>query len=367
MEWGLNCIAKKICFYISDHGYGHATRDIAIIRHLRSTTDIDITVKTNRPYNLVRDSLPNVKLIDCINDKGVVLENLKPKVDRNKTLALFEMWCENWESYTKKETIFCKENNIDLIISDIAPQPFLVANELGIPSIAISNFTWHSVFSYIYGNNTITKRLEDAYKCATLACVLPFSEPMKVFNKRVPVSLVSRNIDVPRYELRKSLGIGNNEKLIYAGLGKSMDESILSNLFGIEEKNIKLLLPSGVKINSERNIGIPLDYTETQNYLGACDLIVSKAGYSTVSEAVKAKVPIFIFQRKDFYEDIFLAKEIKKLKIGEIISFEEFVSSDWINKIDKLTEYGDNYAHLGKRYTEDGCTDIKNIVKGLID
>lgn len=367
VEWGLNSITKRICFYISDHGYGHATRDIAIIRHLRSILDIEIIVKTGGPYDLVRESLPNVKLINCINDRGVVLENSKPKVDRTKTLALFEMWVQNWESYIKQETIFCKKNDIDLIISDIAPQPFLVANELGIQSLAISNFTWHSVFSHIYGNNVITKRLEEAYKCATLACVLPFSEPMKVFKKRAPVSLVSRSIDAPRYELRKSLGIGDNEKLVYVGLGKSMDQSILSNLFEIEDQNIKLLLPSGVKINSERNIVIPSDYTETQNYLGACELIVSKAGYSTVSEAVKAKVPIFIFQREDFYEDIFLANEIKNLNIGEIISFEEFVSCDWINKIDKLTDYEDNYNHLSKRYTEDGCEDIKNIVKGLID
>lgn len=367
MEWGLNCITKKICFYISDHGYGHATRDIAIIRHLKSILDIEIIVKTSGPYNLVRNSLPNLKVIDCLNDEGVVLENSKPKVDKIKTLALFEKWVQSWEGYIEKERQFFKKNDIDLIISDISPQPFLGAKELEIPSIAISNFTWHSVFSYIYGDSEITKRLEEAYKCSTIACVLPFSEPMKVFSKKISTNLVSREINVTKMELRNSLGIKEKEKLVYVGLGKSMDEEHLSNISRIDNPKIRLLLPSGVKKSSEKDINIPSDHTETQNYLGACDLIVSKAGYSTVSEAVKAKVPIFIFKREDFYEDIFIAEEIKKLKIGEIISFEEFVSCDWINKIEKLNDYKDNYNYLGKRYTDNGCEGIKNIVKEILD
>lgn len=367
VEWGLNSIIKKICFYISDHGYGHATRNIAIIRYLKNSLNAEVIAKTKRPLNLVKNSLSNVTVIDCLNDEGVVLEDSKSKVDKIKTLALFGKWILEWEDYIKRERQFCIKNNIDLIISDIAPQPFLLSSALGIPSIAISNFTWHSVFSHIYGDNEITKRLEEAYKCATIACVLPFSEPMKVFSKKISTNLVSREINVTKMELRRDLGIKENEKLVYIGLGKSMDEEHLSNISRIDNPKIRLLLPSGVKKSLDKDINIPSDYTETQNYLGACDLIVSKAGYSTVSEAVKAKVPMFIFQREDFYEDIFIAKEIKKLKIGEIISFEEFINFDWESKIDKLAEYGDNYNYLGKRYTDNGCEKITNIIKEIID
>ena len=367
VEWGLNRITKKICFYISDHGYGHAARDIAIIRRLQNNLDLNIFIKTLMPINFVRQSLPWTKLIECLNDEGVILQKNFPKVDEKETLNLFEKWIQNWEDYIEKEKQFCKENNIDLIISDIAPQPFLVAKEIGIPSIAISNFTWHSVFSHIYGDNQITRTLKDAYKSATLACLLPFREPMKVFRKRFPVSLVSRNINVTKSEFRKSLGIKENEKLIYVGLGKSMDEKILSNLTRIDRPDTRLLLPSGAKLPSKKNIKIPRDYTETQNYLGACDLIVSKAGYSTVSEAVRAKIPVFIFERENFHEDIFVRNELKKLKIGEVITFEEFINCDWIDKIEDLKKYKENFNNLRGEYTEDGCAGITNIIKEALD
>ncbi len=367
MEWGLNRITKKICFYISDHGYGHAARDIAIIRHLQNNLDLDIFIKTLMPINFVRQSLPCTKVIECLNDEGVILQKNFPKVDEKETLNLFEKWIQNWEDYIEKEKQFCKENNIDLIISDIAPQPFLIAKEIGIASIAISNFTWHSDFSHIFGDNEITKTLKDSYKSATLTCILPFAEPMKVFRKKFPVSLVSRDINVSRLEFRKNLGIKENEKLIYVGLGKSMDEKILSNLSQIDDPNIRLLLPSGAKLNSRRDIKIPQDYTETQNYLGACDLIISKAGYSTVSEAVRAKNPVFIFERENIYEDIFVGKELKKLKIGEIISFEEFIDCDWVDKVEKIDEYKENFNNLNEKYTKDGCADITNIVKEILN
>lgn len=366
VERRLNHIIKKICFYISDHGYGHASRDIAIIRHLQKNLDVEIVVKTSRPFNFVKRSLSDIKLIECHNDEGVILEDNYPKVDKIRTLPLFERWVENWENYIHKEKNFCRENNIDLIISDIAPQPFLVSKEIGIPSVAISNFSWHSVFSHIFGNNELTKRLEEAYRCATFACVLPFAEPMKVFRKRIPVSLVSRDITVSRLDFRSSLGIKEGEKLIYVGLGKSMDEKILSNLSEINDPNIRLLLPSGVRLNSGRNIRIPEEYTETQNYLEMCDLIVSKTGYSTISEGIRGNVPLFLFNREGFYEDIFLEKELIDLGIGKIISFEDFINFKWLDYLESLNELKENYGKVSKKYTEDGCEEITNIIKEIL-
>ena len=44
----------NICFYISEYGYGHASRDIAIIRRLLyEFNDEKICIKTNEPFNFV--------------------------------------------------------------------------------------------------------------------------------------------------------------------------------------------------------------------------------------------------------------------------------------------------------------------------
>lgn len=65
---------KTICFYISDYGYGHATRSIALIREIvDSCDDVNVIVKTSGPYKFTKKSLhhPRVSAIRCRNDIGV--------------------------------------------------------------------------------------------------------------------------------------------------------------------------------------------------------------------------------------------------------------------------------------------------------
>ena len=53
----------NICFYISDYGYGQASRDIAIIRKiLAEFNDVKIYVKTDGPFNFKEDELIGTKV-----------------------------------------------------------------------------------------------------------------------------------------------------------------------------------------------------------------------------------------------------------------------------------------------------------------
>ena len=82
----------NICFYISDYGYGHASRDIAIVRKiLNENKDVKIFVKTDGPFHFVRQSLPqkNVEVIQTKNDIGVVFKGNSVSVDKEKTAQVF--------------------------------------------------------------------------------------------------------------------------------------------------------------------------------------------------------------------------------------------------------------------------------------
>ena len=171
----------NICFYISDYGYGHASRDIAIIREiLNEFKDIQIYIKTDGPFSFVWQSLPqkNVEVIRTKNDVGVVFKENSITVDKERTKKMLDVWVGSWDDYIHNEKSFCKTHNIDLILSDITPQSFIIADELTIPSIAISNFTWHYIFYHLFGDTRATERIKEAYQHADLALVLPFNEEM---------------------------------------------------------------------------------------------------------------------------------------------------------------------------------------------
>src|SRR5665648_27239 len=280
----------NICFYISDYGYGHASRSIAIIRKLLSEhKDVKVFIKNSGAFDYIGHSLPqeNIEVIKTNNDIGVIFRDNSVVVDREQTKKILIDWVRSWDKFIKMEKLFCESHRIDLIISDITPQAFVVANELNIPCIAISNFTWHYIFHHLFGNIPAVERIKDAYMRADLALVLPFNEDMNVFRHQRKVGLVSREITGDKYEMRRIMGVSDSEMLVYIGVGRSVDPSFLCNMKNLDIPDLKLLVQSNVALPFENVIRIPDDGTETKNYINMCDLAVTKTGYRAAPEAFR--------------------------------------------------------------------------------
>jgi uncharacterized protein (TIGR00661 family) len=359
----------NICFYISDYGYGHASRDIAVIRRILSEyNDVKVYIKTEGPFNFVRQSLPqkNVEVMQTKNDIGIAFKGNSVIVDRERTKKMLDEWLASWNEYIHTEKRFCKAHNINLILSDITPQPFIVADELDIPSIAISNFTWHYIFYNLFGDISATEQIKEAYQHADLALALPFNEEMNLFKEIKEISLVSREITRDKFDMRRNCGISGDEVLVYLGVGRSFDSSFLSNVKEVDSQNVKYLVSSNAELPVEDAFRIPTNETETQNYIAMCDLVVSKTGYSTASEAIRAKVPMFMFKREGYKEDELIANAVEELDIGRQISEMSFLDGDWINEMDNLNKYEKRFDSLEDRFKEDGTLEVIDAIKGVV-
>jgi uncharacterized protein (TIGR00661 family) len=353
--------ALNICFYISDYGYGHASRDIAIIRRfLSEDDDVRIHIKTDKPFHFVRQSLlqKNVEVIQTRNDIGIVFKRNSVNVDRERTKKTLDKWLSLWDEYIQNEKRFCETHEVDLILSDIVPQPFIIADELNIPSIAISNFTWHYIFYNLFGDIPATERIKEAYQRADVALVLPFNEEMNIFKEKREISLVSREITVDRHVMRRKCGISDDELLVYVGVGLSLNPSYLSRMKNIDKPNVNFLVSFNAKLPFEKVISIPNNETETQNYIALCNLVVSKPGYGIVSEAIRAKVPMFLLKRDGFKEDELTGNKVEALGIGRFISEKSFLDGDWIDRLNEVKSWGERFDNLPKSFKEDGVQEV---------
>jgi hypothetical protein len=356
--------APTFCFYVSDYGNGHAARCIAIIRRISEEwSGARIYVKTAGPFSFLKDSLasyPGCIVIETQNDIGVVLKPGRPVVDTAETRSLLIEWVASWDAYISSEERFCREHAVDCIISDIAPQPFLVANALGIPGVAVSNFTWHLIFSTLFGDIHETRELERAYGCCDLALMLPFHEPMEVFPNRKEIGLISREVTVDRETLRRSLGVLPEETLIFLNCGAEMPETLKTVIREAWAPGLRILVSSHLVFPEEHIISIPDGEMETQNYLAACDLIVSKCGYSTISEAVRAGVPLLLYRREGFAEDAYLIDSVTAEGFGREISWDALVAGEWLS--DAAERKADKSTHMrGGTISFNGADDILSL------
>jgi UDP-N-acetylglucosamine:LPS N-acetylglucosamine transferase len=115
-------------------------------------------------------------------------------------------------------------------------------------------------------------------------------------------------------------------------------------------------LPLGVKIVSnyaEGAIRIPENMlVNAQDLIAAMNLVVSKAGYSTVAEAITARVPVIMTAREGFIDDEAVSNGAEKLGIGMRVSNESFMKMDYLDNCRKFAERAKTaYKKLPKRFS----------------
>ncbi len=351
----------RICFYVSDFGYGHAARDIALARGLQETLHAEVVVRTGLPAEFMARSLPGVEVLRGQNDPGVVMEGAA--VDRERTLAAVEEWLTSWERYIAAEKIFLRDCRTDLVLSDIAPQPFLAAEELGIPSLGISNFTWHLIYTHLFGTTDVTDRIAEAYRAAEGALLLPLHEPMTVFRNRREVGLVARRVTRDRAEIRRRCGLSEGEPLVYFGGGRSLDPAIFQGL-RTALRGCTLLVPSWT--DTPGTVRIPAGETEAQDWIAACDLVVSKPGYGTISEAIQARVPMALFRREGFAEDDYLIRGVENMGFGREVLAVAVPDGSWAVDLESLMELRENFDKIDGVFKRDGTKECSIIVGGMV-
>ena len=121
---------KRILFYISGHGYGHATRMIEVIKEIRlQAPETEIHIQTDAPSWLFSLSLGNdCCLISVSCDTGAV-QQTSFEVDAKATLESFAEFYRTWDDRVQAEAQYIKNNRIDVVVGDIPPMAFEAAHK----------------------------------------------------------------------------------------------------------------------------------------------------------------------------------------------------------------------------------------------
>jgi hypothetical protein len=364
---------SSLAYFISDHGFGHASRSIAIIRSLlECDLEISIEIHTSKPLSFIQssftqnDEIQRVNFHEQVNDIGFIGEKTTGKIDYQNTATEVTSWINDWHaSYLFKEYRYLKSKNIDLIISDIAPQPFLLAKKLDLPSIAISNFTWFDIYQNPAFPLGDLETLWKAYREASLGLMLPFNLDNTVFCSAMETHLVSRPPSRTKGQMREILHLESDEQVIYLGTGLSLRTPFLEEW--IVNNEFRFLLGGQHEVNHPDIRAVPPSDPEGQDYIASSDIALIKLGYSSVSEAIRAHVPIIGIDFPQTTETIQMKKVIEELGIGVCITSDEFFQGKWRQKTPDVLDLKQNFSHLPKRFVKHGESQIAGIILDLLD
>ncbi|RLN09684.1 L-arabinokinase [Panicum miliaceum] len=194
-------------YYITGHGFGHATRALEVVRHLVAAGH-DVHVVTAAPEFVFTTEIssPCLHIRKVLLDCGAVQADALT-VDRLASLEKYHQTAVvPRESILKAEVEWLNSIKADLVVSDVVPVACRAAADAGIRSVCVTNFSWDFIYAeYVVaaGNHhrSIVWQIAEDYSHCEFLLRLPGYCPMPAFRDVIDVPLVVRRLHKSRSEL----------------------------------------------------------------------------------------------------------------------------------------------------------------------
>lgn len=316
-----------VVFYISGHGFGHASREVEIINAFGAATPgVRVVLRTAvSPSLLERTLRVPYELHPGPCDTGIV-QHTSVQHDDDATVREAVEFYATFDQRVRSEVDTLGSIGPHLIVGDIPPLAFAVARRLDVPSVAIGNFTWDWIYETHPGATTaaphLVPLLREAYRHAAVGLELPFGGGFEVFTTVQKLPLVSRRPSWTREHTRRFFGLPEDRPAVllsFGGYGMPMLDVSHLDCAGwtvVMTDRIQPPTPSRtvnvVHIDERRFVAAGCRY---EDLVAAVDVVMSKPGYGIVSECIACDTPLLYTSRGVFREyDIFVREMPRYLR-----------------------------------------------------
>lgn len=301
-----------------------------------------VTVVTGAPPSVFLREIPpsRFSLRKAVLDTGSKQKDAFT-VDRKASLEEYAATaCDHREALLDTEASWLKATKTNLVVTDIVPLACVAAYRVGIPCVAVTNFSWDFIYSeYLMDAGSVFRpliwQIAEDYSCAFRLLRLPGHVPMPAFREVIDVPLVVRRARKTKEEVYRDFDLPltpGHRLLIFIYGGQPPGEWTLDH--HCLPKNWKCIvcsggIPPGGKQSLPDNFILAAEDVYTPDLIAASDAVIGKIGYGTASECLAHSVPL-VFTRRDFFnEEPFLRKLLEVYDAAVEIRRRDFLSGNW--------------------------------------
>lgn len=357
---------KRIAYFVSPHGFGHAARASAVMGAVHKTDPkIHFDIFTIIPPWFFEESLESTYTYHpLMTDIGLVQET-PLYADLARTVVRLNRFIPFEESQISGLAMKIDRLNCELVICDIAPMGIAVAREGGLPSVLVENFTWDWVYQeYIEHYDSLKHHVDYLGRLFSEADYHVQTQPVCSLK---PVDLnvlpVSRKARSAGDEVRQALRIPEGARMVLITMG-GVPENYRS-LKGLKlPEDLYLIVPGDSNAFSVYDHLILLPHHSKffhPDLINAADAVVGKVGYSTLAEVYHGGAPFGYIKREHFRESEILAAYIERHMNGFAIEEKRLRTGDWVYVVSRLLE-----MPRIRRRVPNGAEQVAKFVCGLL-
>lgn len=329
----------RVAVFVSPHGFGHAARCSAVMAALHRATGARFELFTTAPRWFFEESVAEAfRYREVVVDVGFRQEsalrfNLAATVKALRAFVPFDA------ATVERLAADVLATGCRAVLCDISPLGVAVAEQAGLPSVVVENFTWGWLYEPLSADASELEPMgRELDRWVERASVHLQARP--VCRRQAHLELVdpiSREVRTPRSETRARLGIGEDDPLIVVTMGGYGEE--LPFLDRLRKRRHERFLVTGAAGTGRAGNLLLYDNATPlfmPDVLHAADAVVAKLGYGTLAEVWREGIAFAGVTRPDSREmpalEAFAEAELQ----GFVMSRDDFAAGSWIERLDEL-------------------------------
>ena len=332
----------SVAFFVTAHGFGHASRACAVAQTLaRIAPDTRVELFTGIPQWYFSQSLKEFGYhrMDC--DTGPIqkdalttdLAATLKKLDEDIPFARKRL-----DSLVSKlQRLHCA-----MVVCDIAPLGIAAARDAGLPCILIENFTWDWIYAELAARDPNFERFSSFLKplFASVDLHIQSTPVCRPTTSAKQVNPISRSPRHSAPDTRKALALDPDRPLVFITMGGVPQGHPYVGSLETKFSGIDFVIAgaSRTEHRAARNVLMlpPNSIHYHPDLVRAADVVIGKAGYSTIAEVFHAGAPFGYFVRDDSPEMPPLVEFLHDNVKGLALRATGYPSGDWLPHLQDL-------------------------------
>jgi len=322
------------------HGMGHITRMVPVLGALRELApEVEIILSSPVTVAWLQSQLGFAPVgIQRPYEIGVAQHNCF-ETDIDGTLVGYRAYAQQHDEQLDAERSFLRENQLSGVVVDVPSLPVAAAADLGLPVVAVSNFTWDWIVEEMFGDlaRSEVEILRQDYSKGGLHLQLPFTPGASPFPQVEPAPLLARRAKLTRSEVYERLGLekgGRPLVVVSPGGWAATDWPAIEIEAGAAHQYV---LVGDLPISAAQARHLPQDLPDGMtmvDLIHAADVVIAKPGYGIAAECLQHRTPLVAIERRGLPESPYLLAEFAAAGQLSRLTLNDFFAGRWAAAIE---------------------------------
>ncbi|WP_096702942.1 hypothetical protein [Magnetospirillum sp. 15-1] len=290
--------SKHLWLALSPHGYGHAVMTAPVIHALRRRRpDLRLTIQTGVPRSFLEERYgPDFDYVPEVPDFGLKMRSATT-VDLDASAEAYRRMHADFSAVVECEAARLRQARPDLVLANVPYVTLAAAARAGIPAVALSSLEWADVYRHYLGDrpeaDAVWADMQDAYNSALAFLRVTPAMEMPSLGNVVDIGTVAQR----GLNRRGELAPGKVGLVAFGGIDHDLTMARWPRVAGWTWLSAQGCPADRDDVIDWRGTGLPFS-----DLTASVDVIVTKPGYGTFTEAALSGVPVLYVARPDWPE-----------------------------------------------------------------